>query len=160
MTVAFIANLIQSRGMNQTMFCRASEHNDQLTLRGDERQDTYPDPNDTDPSTRDGPDVGEAPVTVGGDDGRDELGNAEGNDEGGGRSLHEEESVRTRDEDQRLGDDSDLEVDNHVELWVVVVRGHGSTTGERDTELVEEERRTDDDAHQRNTIRECQRSRT
>lgn len=42
---------------------------------------TYPNPDDTNPSTGDGADSGEAPVTVSGDDGRDELSQAERNQE-------------------------------------------------------------------------------
>lgn len=52
----------------------------------------------------------EAPVTVDSDDGRNELGNAEGTHESERGSLHEEEAVRTRDEDERLRDDRDLQV--------------------------------------------------
>lgn len=55
---------------------------------------------DTDSSTRDSPDPGEAPVGVGGDDRRDELSDAEGSQEGGRTALHEEESVRSDYEDQ------------------------------------------------------------
>lgn len=82
-------------------------------------QITYPDPNNANPSTRDSLDVGEAPVTVGGNDGRDELGDAESDDEGSRGALHEEETVGTGGEDQGLRDDGYLEVDNHVQLWVV-----------------------------------------
>ena len=43
---------------------------------------TYPDPNDPDPTARYRTDVGEAPVTVSGDDGRDKLRNAECEEQG------------------------------------------------------------------------------
>lgn len=46
--------------------------------------DNVPDPNDTDPSTRDVVNVREAPVTETGDDGRDELGQTEGEHQGDG----------------------------------------------------------------------------
>lgn len=40
--------------------------------------DDVPDPDDTDPTTRDTSDVGEAPVTVSGNDGSDKLSDTEG----------------------------------------------------------------------------------
>ena len=96
-------------------------------------------------------DVGEAPVTVGGNDGRDELRDAEGTHESERRALHEEPAVRTRDEDEGLRDDGDLEVDDHVELAVVVVDGVAALEG--NTELVLEERGLDDGANEGNTKR-------
>ena len=80
---------------------------------------TYPDPHDTDPSTRDTLDLRESPVGVRGNDRGDELGNAESTHQGERGTFHEEESVRTRDEDQSLRDDSDLKVHNHVKLRIV-----------------------------------------
>lgn len=50
------------------------------TIQGQEPDDV-PYPDDTDPSTRDASDVGEGPVSVGGNNGRDELGDAEGDKE-------------------------------------------------------------------------------
>ena len=88
-------------------------------------------------------DVSEAPVGVDGDDGRDELSQAEREHESVGRTLHEEEAVRTRDEDERLRDDGNLEVDDRVQLRVVRVDGEGRR--EADTELVLEEGRLLDD---------------
>ena len=85
----------------------------------------------------------EAPVTVRGNDRRHKLGNAEGTHECERRALHEEEAVRTGDEDERLRDDGDLEVDDRVQLPVVRVDGEGR--GERDAELVLEERGLLDD---------------
>ena len=85
---------------------------------------TYPDPNDSDPSTGNGTNVSEAPVSVRGDDRRDKLGNTESDDQGDGGTLHEEESVGASDEDQGLGNDRNLEVGDHVEHTIV---------GERDT---------------------------
>ena len=96
-------------------------------------------------------DVGEAPVTVGGNDGRDELRDAEGTHESERRALHEEPAVRTRDEDEGLRDDGDLEVDDHVELAVVVVDGVAALEG--NTELVLEERGLDDGANEGDTKR-------
>jgi len=46
-----------------------------------------PDPDDTNPSTRDGSDVGETPITESGNDGRDQLSETEGNHERIRRSL-------------------------------------------------------------------------
>ena len=74
---------------------------DYITIKPCEKN-TYPDPDDTDPTTRDRSDVGEAPVTIGGDDRRDELSDTERTEERIRRTLHEEESVRTGDEDQSL----------------------------------------------------------
>jgi len=50
--------------------------------------DNVPDPDDTDPSTRDTSDKGEAPVSVSGNDGRDELSKTEGTHERVRWSLH------------------------------------------------------------------------
>ena len=106
---------------------------------------TYPDPNDTNPTTRDGLDLGEAPVAVSSDDRRDELRNAEREEESVGRAFHEEESVRTSDEDERLGNDSNLEVCNHVQLRVVAVHARAGGGRQRDAELVLEEGGLNDD---------------
>ena len=111
---------------------------------------TYPDPNDTNPTTRNRLNVGEAPVAVRRDDRRDELGNAERTHEGERRTLHEEEAVRTRDEDESLRDDGNLEVDDRVKLGVVVVDSLVSATGEGDTELVVEPGGPDDDGDKGN----------
>lgn len=61
-----------------------------------------PYPDDTDPATRDAGNLSEWPVTIGSDDGRDELGNAEGDEERPRWPFHEEEAVRTGDEDECL----------------------------------------------------------
>ena len=63
---------------------------------------TYPDPNDTDPATLNGSDISEAPVTVRGNDGGDELSETEGTEQRDRWTLHEEEAVRTGDEDKGL----------------------------------------------------------
>ena len=112
-----------------------------------EEPDDVPDPDDTDPASGDGVDISEAPVGVRGNDGRDELSNGKGTEEGSGRALHEEEAVRASDEDERLGDHGNLEVDNHVQLAIVVVPASLSVRRvlERDTELVLEEVGLEDD---------------
>ena len=82
-------------------------------------------------------DVSEAPVGVHSNDRRDELRKTERGHEGNRRTLHEEEAVRTRDEDEGLRDDGNLKVDDRVELRVVVVlRGRVSAAGQGDAELV------------------------
>jgi hypothetical protein len=96
--------------------------------------DNVPNPDDTDPTTRDGLDVGETPVTEGGNDGRDQLSETEGNHQGVRRSLGPRRSVRSGNEDKSLRDDGNLEVDNHVCSGVVVVLSSGL-----DTESVLEE---------------------
>ena len=99
-------------------------------------------------------DVGEAPVGEGSDDGGDKLGKCEGGHESERGALHEEESVRTGNEDQRLGDDSNLQVDDHVQLPIVVVvsRGSGTVLKHR-AELVVEEGCPDDDRNKSDTGR-------
>jgi len=92
-----------------------------------EEPNDVPDPDDSDPTARNGTDVSEAPVSVRGDDRGNKLGDTEGNDQGDGGSLHEEESVRTGDEDESLGDNRDLKVGDHVEHAIV---------GNRDTRPV------------------------
>jgi hypothetical protein len=47
-------------------------------------------------------DLGETPVGVGSNYTRNELRDAEGPKQGGGRALHEEKTVRTCDEDKGL----------------------------------------------------------
>ena len=115
---------------------------------------TYPDPDNTNPATRDTLDVGEAPVGVGGDDGRDDLSDDEGTHERKGGTLHEAETVRASDEDERLGNDSDLEVRNHVQLRVVAVHTRASGRRQRDTELVLEEGRLNDDNNEDDAARQ------
>ena len=101
--------------------------------------DDVPDPDNTDPAAGDGVNIREAPVGVCSDDGGDDLGDDERTHECERRTLHEEESVRTSDEDERLGNDSDLEVRNHVQLRVVAVHARASGGRQRDAELVLEE---------------------
>ena len=110
--------------------------------------ETYPNPDNTDPTTLDGLDLGEAPVTVHSDDRRNGLRNAERTHESERRTLHEEEAVRTRDEDESLRDDGNLEVDDGVELRVVVVGRLARTTSEGRTERIGEPGRADDDRNE------------
>ena len=110
---------------------------------------THPNPDDTNPRARDGLDLGEAPVAVRGDDRRDELSNAERTHQGDRRTLHKEEPVRTRGEDEGLRDDGHLEVDGHVQLAVVVIRRLVRAAGDCRAELVVEPRRPDDDCDER-----------
>ena len=91
-------------------------------------------------------DLGETPVGVGDDDGRDDLGDDEGTEEGSGRTLHEEEAMRTGEEDQCLQDNGNLEVDDHGKLVVVdVLAAACLSVRERDTELVLKKGSLDDD---------------
>ena len=87
------------------------------------RKAAYPDPDDSNPSARNGSDVSEAPVSVRGNDRGNKLGDTEGTEQGGGGTLHEEETVRAGDEDEGLGNDCDLQVCDHVEHAIVGDRG-------------------------------------
>lgn len=83
--------------------------------------DNVPDPDDTDPSTGDGFNISETPVGETGNDGGNQLSETEGKHQSDGWSLSPGWTVGTGDEDQSLGDDSDLEVDDHVETVIVNV---------------------------------------
>ena len=127
-------------------------HEELDPVEGDEPDDV-PHPDDANPATRDSLDVGEAPVSVRSDDRRDDLRNDEGEHQGNGRPLHEAESVRTRNEDERLRNDSDLQVDNGVKFLVVVVNTASlKLSVERDVELVLEEVCLDDDNNKNNPV--------
>jgi len=86
-----------------------------------EEPDDVPDPDDTNPTARNSVNLREAPVGKSSNDRGDELRNAESTQESRRGALHEEESVRTSDEDEGLRDDGNLEVDNRVELIIVRV---------------------------------------
>ncbi len=89
--------------------------------------DDVPDPDDTNPTTLDRVNVGEAPVTVSGNDGRDELSKAESTHKSERGALHPRETVRTGNEDKSLSKNGDLEVHDHVQtrvVGVVVQRGN------------------------------------
>lgn len=107
--------------------------------------DNVPDPNDSDPTTRNRVDVRETPVSERSDDGRYHLRNDECTHERNRGAFHEEESVRTRDEDEGLRDDCHLEVRNHVQLRVVAIHALASRSRKLDAELVLEECGLDDD---------------
>jgi hypothetical protein len=77
--------------------------------------------------------LGEPPITESGNDRGDKLGQTERKHQSDGWSLGEAESVGSGDEDEGLRDDSDLEVDDHVDLRVV------GTLVSGDAELVLEE---------------------
>jgi len=73
-------------------FDDGSLHGEFDPIEGSEPNDV-PNPDDTDPATRDGLNLGEAPVRISGNDGGDKLGNSECGHEGDGRTFHKEESV-------------------------------------------------------------------
>lgn len=87
--------------------------------------DNVPDPDNTDPATRDGGDVGEVPVSEASNDRRNELGDTESNHERNRWSLHPGESVGSSDKDERLRDDGNLKVNDHVALRVIAVLANG-----------------------------------
>ena len=101
--------------------------------------DTHPNPDDTDPTSFDRCKLREAPVTVRGNDRRDKLSEAECSHESERWTLHEEPTVRTRDEDERLRNDSYLQIDDGVQFRIVVVASSGSSAvTEMNTELAVE----------------------
>lgn len=69
---------------------------------------TYPDPNDSNPTTGNAVNAREAPIGKASNDGRDELSKAECKEQRRRRTLHEEEAVRASDENEGLRDDGDL----------------------------------------------------
>ena len=112
--------------------------------------ETYPNPDNTDPTTLDRLDLSEAPVTVRSNDRGHKLGKAEGAEEGSRGALHEEGAVRTHDEDEGLRDGGDLEEEDCVQLEVVVViRGGRRASGEGDTEVAVEPVGADADSNER-----------
>ena len=60
------------------------------------------------------------------------------------------------DKDQSLWDDDDLEVDNHVQLFVIVIDGLTGWVSEPNIELVLEESGVDDNSNESNANRICQ----
>jgi hypothetical protein len=93
-----------------------------------EEPDEVPYPDNSDPSAGDACDLGERPVAECSDDGRDKLGNAERNHKRIRRPLHKEEAMRASDEDEGLRDDGDLEVNDHVNDWIVGILGSARST--------------------------------
>lgn len=75
---------------------------------------SYPNPNNANPATRNLLDVCESPISKTGNDRGDKLGQAECAHQRKRRTLHEEKSMRASDENERLRDDCNLEVDNGV----------------------------------------------
>lgn len=61
--------------------------------------DQVPNPGDRNVSTGNTSDLRESPISVSGDDGRNELSEEEGSDQDSRRTFSEEPSVRTSDED-------------------------------------------------------------
>ena len=115
-----------------------------------EEPNDVPNPDDSDPPAGDTGDVRERPVGERGNDRRDELSNAESDEESIRGPLHKEEAVRTSNEDESLGDNSDLEVDDHVDDRVVDVFGLARSIAQRDSELVLKEGGLEDDDQKRN----------
>jgi hypothetical protein len=68
-------------------------------------------------------DLREAPIGKASNDGGDKLSKAERKEQYRRRTFHNEEAVRPSDENasERLRDDGDLQVNDHVQLRVVVV---------------------------------------
>ena len=94
-TVAFIPNLTQFR--DHVLYIRYVRRR---LAHNWKNIPTHP--NNTNPTTRDSPDLSEASVTTRSNDGRDELRNTERAHGCCRGPLHEEEAVKTRDEDQGL----------------------------------------------------------
>ena len=98
-----------------------------------------PHPDNAEPTSGDAVNLGEGPVGVDSDERREELCEAKSTEERVRGHLHEEEAVRTCDEDECLRDDGHLEVDNHVQLWVVGVLGFGKRGIEVNAKVILEE---------------------
>ena len=113
------------------------------------KKQTYPDPNDSNPSTRNSLNLCETPITKARNDRRDELRDTERYDQSRRRTFHEEETMRTSDEDQSLRDDGNLEVYNHVQFGVV--GGDGENSVQLDMESILEEGSLHDNDNQSNT---------
>lgn len=83
--------------------------------------DDVPHPDDSNPATRNGVQLREAPISERSNDGGDNLREDERAHERVRGAFHEAEPVRTRDEDKCLRDNCDLEVHDRVQLRVVVI---------------------------------------
>lgn len=110
--------------------------------------DNIPNPDDPDPSTLDGVDLREAPIGVSGNDTGHNLCNDESHQQRIGRSLSEEESVSTSDENQSLRDNGNLKVNDHMDLRVVGIFGRPRSISESRAEFVEEEVGVQDSQHE------------
>lgn len=75
---------------------------------------SYPNPNNANPGTRNLLDVCESPIGKTGDDRGDKLRQAECAHQRKRGTLHEEKSMRASNENERLRDDRNLEVDDGV----------------------------------------------
>ena len=111
----------------------------------------YPNPDDTDPRSRDRVYFCESPVCKGGNDRGNELCDTECSHESIRGTLHKEEAVGPGDEDKSLGDDGNLKVYDHVKLGVcsILVRDGG-------TELIFEEIGLQNDNYQNDSERKGQ----
>jgi len=78
------------------------------------KPDDIPNPNNANPGTRNLLDVCESKIGKTGDDRRDKLRQAERAHQRKRGTLHEEKSMRASDENERLRDDCNLEVDDGV----------------------------------------------
>lgn len=99
--------------------------------------------------------LGETPVSEAGDNGRDELSDAEGNHQGSRGTFHEEEAMGTGDEDQGLRDDGNLEVDNHMELTIINIDWGSRSVLEGNTKFVLEEVGLKDDDNKSDAARQA-----
>ena len=92
-----------------------------VTWSGLTKPVTHPNPNNADPSSRYLLDVGETPISEAGDDRGYELRQKEGTHQCIRGTLHKEEPVGASNENERLRDNGNLEVDDRVKLLVIVV---------------------------------------
>lgn len=109
---------------------------------GLDESEAYPNPDDTDPSSRYTVHISEAPVTISSNDRGNELGYTERTHESERGTFHEEESMRTSHEDQSLRDNSNLQVNDSVKLFIV---GIDRRSKQSNPELVLEEVGLQDD---------------
>lgn len=82
--------------------------------------DDVPDPDGGSPTPSASLDLGEAPVSVDGDQSGNDLGEDKGEGQDGRGTLDEGETLGAGDKDQSLGESRNLEVDNRVETVIVV----------------------------------------
>jgi hypothetical protein len=99
-------------------------------------------------------DLREAPIAKASNNGGDQLSKAECKEQCRRRTFHKEEAVGPSDENQRLRDDGDLQVNDHVQLRIVVVLLTIPAIGQMHLELPLEEGRLENDNDKHNTIKE------
>ena len=63
----------------------------------------------------------ETPIAVRSNNRRHELGDTKSKQESDRRTFHEEESMSSGDEYQSLRDNSNLQIGDHMQLWVILV---------------------------------------